>query len=138
MGLVAVQYAIVTKEMNDFLKEGEKKKVISIRSICIPPPDPFKVEKTDGAILINWKDPENIKEENLKLVWDHTVIVRNPRDTPSSMYDGTIIMSSSKRDAFLNEPFQDIVFYPGTYYYAAFAVSQTGLVSDPATAFITI
>lgn len=112
--------------------------IISVASICLLPPCNFKVEKIDGAILITWVDPSDIKQDKINTKWDHTMIIRNPDHIPKNIHDGNMIMSSAVRNTYSARPYRDIVFYPGTYYYAAFAVSETGIVSDPALQTITI
>lgn len=119
------------------MKDSEMK-IISVASICLLSPYDFEVEKIDGAILLSWADPSDIKQDKINTKWDHTVVVRNPIHTPKSIHDGTVVVSSSVRDSYQTIPFRDIVFYPGTYHYAAFAVSETGIVSDPARQTITI
>ena len=70
--------------------------------------------------------------------WAYTRIVRKEGSQPSSPNDGVLVLDSAVRNQYQSEPYWDSGLENGvTYYYAAYAFTTEGLVSDPVFAFAT-
>lgn len=85
--------------------------------------------KSDG-IYLTWQDPSDNQ-------WDRTIIRRKEGSYPTSENDGDLVVTEYVKNQYRSNAYVDS--YPAshrgtTYYYAAFAISQSDEAADPAKA----
>lgn len=101
----------------------------------------FTANSRSLEIRLNWTDPDNkyLDPDGTELAtWDHTRIIRKAGSQPVSPYDGVLVVESAVKNQYQTEPYWDSGLDNGvTYYYAAYAFTTEGLVSDPAFAYAT-
>lgn len=97
----------------------------------IPPSNcKFLTKKVSGtSVSLKWQDPKDTVINDLTLCsWAGTKIVRKAGGYPTSPTDGTVILTSTTRDAYLNTAYVDTLpDTSNTYYYRAFPFSTHGM-----------
>lgn len=90
-----------------------------------------KIEKNGNSVSLYWKDPEDSIIDGVTITeWQNTVIVKKQGSYPTSVTDGTVVVTSSVRDQYLSEPYVDTQTSPENWFYRAFPQSKGGLYSD--------
>ena len=95
----------------------------------------------NGQVSLTWTDPKDkyatpegeAMEDTDQLVseWSHTIVVRKVGSQPQGPNDGTIITSSSVRNQYQMNSYNDTLVEDGTrYYYGIFACNKDGIYSD--------
>lgn len=101
----------------------------------------FTANSRSLEIRLNWTDPDNkyLDPDGTELAtWDHTRIIRKAGSQPVSPYDGVLVVESAVKNQYQTEPYWDSgLENEVTYYYAAYAFTTDGLMSDPAYASAT-
>ena len=109
----------------------------------LDPPSDVNGEPYSGRVELTWTDakdkyatPEGEVAASPQLMaakWDRTVIVRKPDTDPSTLSDGTTIVSSDVRNQYQSTPYVDTSVVDGTeYHYGLFSVTDTNILSAPA------
>lgn len=87
-------------------------------------PDNVSVEynRESGEVEIMWTDPENITSyAPVPVDWAGTIVVRKEGGIPYHRWDGTVLVNSTTRDEYSEEPFiDDTVEENKKYYYGIF------------------
>ena len=110
---------------------------VIMRNICggsnggsskgFPPGDATNISVRSGSrcAKIKWSDPDNTVENGTTLsTWSSTIIVRKEGSAPSSIKDGTIIITNTTKNKYKDTPYIDSNVTVGkTYYYRFFTVS---------------
>lgn len=116
--------------------------------VSLDSPSNFTLVSGNNQILISWTDPKDkyatpegeVAQDPHELisVWNKTVIVRKVGSAPNSINDGTIILSSTIRDQYQSVEYTDNTVTNNTeYYYAAYAVNEDNIESEPAISNVT-
>lgn len=109
----------------------------------LDPPSNVNEEPYSGRVELTWTDakdkyatPEGEVAASPQLMaakWDRTVVVRKPDTDPSTLSDGTTIISSDVRNQYQSVPYVDTSVVDGTeYHYGLFSVTDTNILSAPA------
>lgn len=109
----------------------------------LDPPSDVNGEPYSGRVELTWTDakdkyatPEGEVAASPQLMaakWDRTVVVRKPDTDPSTLSDGTTIVSSNVRNQYQSTPYVDTSVVDGTeYHYGLFSVTDTNILSAPA------
>lgn len=109
----------------------------------LDPPSDVNGEPYSGRVELTWTDakdkyatPEGEVAASPQLMaakWDRTVVVRKPDTDPSTLSDGTTIVSSDVRNQYQSTPYVDTSVVDGTeYHYGLFSVTDTNILSAPA------
>lgn len=109
----------------------------------LDPPSDVNGEPYSGRVELTWTDakdkyatPEGEVAASPQLMaakWDRTVVVRKPDTDPSTLSDGTTIVSSDVRNQYQSTPYVDTSVVDGTeYHYGLFSVTDTNVPSAPA------
>ena len=111
----------------------------SVGSQAPSAPTNFTATPSYTSCSLNWDDPPVVSQVGNNLaVWAATVLVRSTTACPSSISDGTIVVSSSTNGEFSQNAYVDTGLNDGTtYYYSLFAISASGTASTAATAIVT-
>lgn len=116
--------------------------------IPLDPPSEFTPVSGNNQVLISWVDPNDkyatpegeVAQDPHQLisVWEKTVIVRKVGSAPTSINDGTVILSSTIRNQYQSTEYTDNTVTNNTeYYYAAYAVNEDNIESEAAISNVT-
>ena len=96
-----------------------------------PPENPtnLSAEAKYQSVELTWEDPDDLPiTEGLTVRWSFTRIIRKVESYPQNENDGTIVVESSVRNQYKDNPFVDTnLTNHTTYYYAAFSCSEDGI-----------
>ena len=106
--------------------------------IPLEAPTDLSLVGTDGAILVTWTDPvDKVATPGGEMVaeWNYSVLVRNTERVPVSPGDGVEIVRTQTRNQYQTTQYTDDFYIENnvTYYYAVFAVTTIGTVSESAS-----
>ena len=116
--------------------------------IPLDPPSEFTLVSGNNQVLISWVDPNDkyatpegeVAQDPHQLisVWEKTVIVRKIGSAPTSINDGTVILSSTVKNQYQSVEYADNTVTNNTeYYYAAYAVNEDNIESEPSVSNVT-
>lgn len=116
--------------------------------VALDPPNNFVLTSGNNQVLISWEDPKNKyatpegetaqDPQQLIAVWQKTVLIRKANSAPNSMSDGTVVVSSDIRNQYQSTAYIDNGVVNDTlYYYAAYAVNEDNIASEPALSSVT-
>lgn len=82
-----------------------------------------------SSVELTWNDPDDITIHGpVKVKWAKTVVIRKVGSCPIDENDGTVVVSSTIRNQYADNPFIDTGLTNNvTYYYAAFSCSEDGV-----------
>lgn len=102
--------------------------------VPIDAPTSFSAESGNGEVTLTWTDPENKSSETGQTLatWEYTKILRKIGSQPSNDHDGELVVLSSVKNQYQSAGYVDEVENGQTYYYAAYAYSAEGGVSEGA------
>lgn len=104
--------------------------------IALDPVTNFIVTAGDTKTRIQWTDPENKVASPGDITvaeWGYTRIIRKVGSAPTGPNDGVLVLSSEVKNQYSTEPFEDTsVANNVAYYYAAYAYTTSGVVSEGA------
>lgn len=88
---------------------------------------------------ISWADPPATEEKGNQIVtWAGTKLVRKEGSAPEAWEDGDLLVTSTERNQYQTEGYQDTELTNGTeYFYAVFAYSTDGVYSTGVSASVT-
>lgn len=93
----------------------------------------IRVSRSTSASL-RWTSPNDIisAEGNVLVAWAKDVVVRNPDHIPTSIDDGTVVLTSTTRNAYKHDWFVDsgLAADHDTYYYKIFPVTTEGYITN--------
>ena len=103
--------------------------------IPLEAPTSLSLVGTDGAVLVTWTDPvDKVATPGGEMVaeWNYSVLVRNTERVPVSPGDGVEIIRTQTRNQYQMTQYTDNFYVENnvTYYYAVFAVTTIGTVSE--------
>ena len=106
--------------------------------IPLEAPTDLSLVGTDGAVLVTWTDPvDKVATPGGEMVaeWNYSVLVRNTERVPVSPGDGVEIVRTQTRNQYQTTQYTDDFYIENnvTYYYAVFAVTTIGTVSESAS-----
>lgn len=89
------------------------------------PSNVFIINK-DGAVLLQWSDPEDlVSGEEMLAKWNGTLVVRKNGSKPKDRYDGIVVVDSKIRNQYQEDGFLDENLTNGmTYYYGIFPYTE--------------
>lgn len=104
--------------------------------VPIDAPTSFSAESGNGEVTLTWTDPEDKSSETGQTLatWAYTKILRKIGSQPSNDHDGELVVLSSVKNQYQSAGYVDEVENGQTYYYAAYAYSAEGGVSEGAFA----
>lgn len=89
------------------------------------------IKRSQKTAALTWTDPEDFTIDDTPCVWARTILIRKAGSAPQSIHDGTEIAVITERNKHTESPWVDgVLELDVTYYYAAYAVSTDGLISD--------
>ena len=99
------------------------------------PPNPVTVLTAKGknaSVELIWTDPEDLELVDGTIIkWAYTRIVRKVGSAPADINDGTVVINSSIKNQYQNDPYvDDELVNDTTYYYVAFSISETGGINS--------
>lgn len=103
-------------------------------SIC----QAMRKSQTGTTVSLKWKDPnDTVIDGQVLCSWAKTIIVRKAGSYPENETDGTVITTSTTRNAYDSTPLVDeLPDSENEYFYRAFPVSVNGVVNlDPQNKF---
>lgn len=97
-----------------------------------------------GEATVKWSDPINFKKNILGdsvdvAIWDNSKLVRKVGSYPTSVTDGTLVVTNVTRDAYKTTGYYDADLPAGsTYYYTLFSITTDSIVrkTDVGSTFI--
>ena len=96
-------------------------------------PTGVSVEYDDTAmeVSIKWSDPTDIAtSEPEPITWASTIVIRKEDSVPLNRYDGTVLVTSTTRDAYSETAFVDNTIEKNKkYYYGIFPIGTNGNVT---------
>lgn len=99
-----------------------------------PPGDVYNVVVSSElkTTKLKWSDPDTSIYNNITLsTWSSTIIVRKEGSAPSSIKDGTIILTNTERNKYASTPYTDSnVIIGKTYYYRFYTLSTNKVYND--------
>ena len=111
--------------------------VIEGVQIPLEPVTSFALAPDTGKIALTWTDPvDKVATPGGEMVaeWNYTLIIRREDRAPVSPSDGIQVLREGTRNQYSSTPYMDEGLNVGkTYYYAAYAYSTIGVVSEAAT-----
>ena len=83
-------------------------------------------------VTIKWSDPEDIVVGGKTLsTWKSTILVRKKGSIPTSIKDGTIVLTNTERNKYKDTQYEDITAEVGhTYYYRFYTLSTDKVYND--------
>lgn len=107
--------------------------------IPLEAPTAFSLAPQDGKFLLTWTDPvDKVATPGGEAVatWNYTIVIRKVGSVPQTPTDGIEILREHTRNQYQSTAYVDDSYIENgvTYYYAVFAVSTIGVLSEPATA----
>lgn len=107
--------------------------------IPLEAPTTFSLAPQDGKFLLTWTDPvDKVATPGGEAVatWNYTIVIRKIGSVPQTPTDGIEILREHTRNQYQSTAYVDDLYIENgiTYYYAVFAVSTIGVLSEPATA----
>lgn len=107
--------------------------------IPLEAPTAFSLAPQDGKFLLTWTDPvDKVATPGGEAVatWNYTIVIRKIGSVPQTPTDGIEILREHTRNQYQSTAYVDDLYIENgiTYYYAVFAVSTIGVLSEPATA----
>ncbi len=88
----------------------------------------MSIAEGDSKLIIKWDDPDDKTVNADTVVWAGTKVVRKAGSAPTSVTDGTVVLTSTTRDAYKTTGYEDSGLTNGTeYFYAAFSYSTDGV-----------
>lgn len=107
--------------------------------IPLEAPTTFSLAPQDGKFLLTWTDPvDKVATPGGEAVatWNYTIVIRKVGSVPQTPTDGIEILREHTRNQYQSTAYVDDLYIENgiTYYYAVFAVSTIGVLSEPATA----
>lgn len=107
--------------------------------IPLEAPTTFSLAPQDGKFLLTWTDPvDKVATPGGEAVatWNYTIVIRKVGSVPQTPTDGIEILREHTRNQYQSTAYVDDLYIENgiTYYYAIFAVSTIGVLSEPATA----
>jgi len=119
-------------ELND---EHDKRFCEIIRNIglrLLDEPTDVSVEYNtgDSEVSIKWTDPSDISTtQPISATWTGTIVIRKENSAPLNIYDGTVLVDSTTRDAYKTTAFVDSTIDENKrYYYGIFPYDSSGNV----------
>lgn len=111
--------------------------VIEGVQIPLEPVTSFALAPDTGKIALTWTDPvDKVATPGGEMVaeWNYTLIIRREDRAPVSPSDGIQVLREGTRNQYSSTPYMDEGLDVGkTYYYAAYAYSTIGVVSEGVT-----
>ena len=91
------------------------------------------------SVFLTFTDPIDMVVGGSTIAeWDKTIVVRKAGSAPSSISDGTTILTETVRNSYTNTPYEDTgLDYDTMYYYRFFVRSKDGIVTDGTAISIT-
>ena len=91
------------------------------------------------SVFLTFTDPIDMVVGGSTIAeWDKTIVVRKAGSAPSSISDGTTILTETVRNSYTNTPYEDTgLDYDTLYYYRFFVRSKDGIVTDGTAISIT-
>ena len=103
--------------------------------IALAQPTTATVASKNQAADIKWTDPEDLTYAGATLAtWQKTVVVRKKGSAPSSVNDGTIVVTTTTRNQYAKTAYTDSgLTNDVTYYYGIFPCSKDGIYTTTYT-----
>lgn len=83
---------------------------------------------------IRWTDPEDPRDQTgvILVHWAKTILVRNPDHEPTSIEDGTVVLTETQRNQYSQTMYADnsLDVDHETYYYKLFPMSEDGYITN--------
>ena len=99
-----------------------------------PPGDVSNVVITNGykTVKLRWSDPNNTVNNGTTLsTWSSTIIVRKEGSAPTSIKDGTVVLTNTTKNKYSSTPYTDSNVVVGkTYYYRFYTLSTDKVYND--------
>ena len=96
-------------------------------------PTGVSVDYDDTAmeVSVKWSDPTDIAtSEPEPITWGSTIVIRKEDSVPLNRYDGTVLVTSTTRDAYSETAFVDNTIEKNKkYYYGIFPIGTNGNVT---------
>ena len=87
------------------------------------------------SVRIKFLDPSDLVLDNVVLAkWLKSVIVRKVGSYPTSIDDGTVVLTNTIRNQYGTSAFIDTIEEGITYYYGFFSVTEDGVINDNVSA----
>ena len=103
--------------------------------IALAQPTTVTITSKNQAVDIKWTDPEDLTYAGATLAaWQKTVVVRKEGSAPSSVNDGTIVVTTTERNQYAETAYTDSgLTNDVTYYYGIFPCSADGVYTTTYT-----
>ena len=87
---------------------------------------------TSGTtVRIKFLDPSDLVLNNVVLAkWSKSVVVRKLGSYPTSIDDGTVVLTNTVRNQYSSSAFIDTIENGTTWYYGFFSVTEDGVIND--------
>ena len=90
--------------------------------------------RNGSTAYIRWTDPEDPRDQTgvILVHWEKTILVRNPDHEPTSIEDGTVVLTETQRNQYSQTVYADnsLDVDHETYYYKLFPVSSDGYITN--------
>lgn len=104
---------------------------MNIRFLNEPSNVVVEYNSDDMEVSITWNDPSDISSsEPVPITWSSTIVIRKEDSVPLNRYDGTVLVTSTTRDAYSETAFVDNTIEKNKkYYYGIFPIGTNGNVT---------
>lgn len=91
----------------------------------------LEYDDTAMEVSVKWSDPTDIAtSEPESITWGSTIVIRKEDSVPLNRYDGTVLVTSTTRDAYSETAFVDNTIEKNKkYYYGIFPIGTNGNVT---------